>query len=599
MVHNPTLLGFSLLVLSCASPTLGSSSDFSSGIAGAGSAPSSPSLGFNPSFKFNPDIPVTTLSISAPQSTSSGSDMASQTASAHSDLVNPSPVPGTDILSSPDSVDTTVLDSSATTGSPDPADLVPHILVPPANDGVDNTGVAMVFNGPVNSPVDAHVTQSPVATSAPEVQAMKHSHTPSAAHRKLASKFKSVNPSISADSLAATTVSSTIAATIPTTASSFDLPSGSPASQASVASTLTVPRFSTTRMILDPTPGVLDDPNPDVQSQSASDASERARRRAILAALLILGTLGALGSGVLCFKCGILPCCPNRQRRHRKSRTSWERMAEEGLRKLPRIVSTEKSIIPGAPPVDVPILSRDSHALSCSTCPDSMNCMRSGISGHVSDWRVYATNQEGYFEDVTHILSSDAFSVRSAQDTRRASAGSWSPRHSADSTGSGNIPESSADSRSGSRASGSGASMTAESYKSCESRYSTPSFERHSRDGPLPASPTRSSSLSVRSSSSPASVSVLLRTPEQTGYAGLADAALPKVVDVAVMIPTVSESEAEDMDLDSQWDVAGTYGALVDKHPLNRESVQALPVVVERPAGTVDLGGRTCVLMHG
>lgn len=369
-----------------------------------------------------------------------------------------------------------------------------------------------------------------------------------------------------------------------------------------MSSTFTEPLFSGTRSIVQPTANVLDDPNPEVHTQNVSDASMRARKTAIVAAFLILGTLSALGGGVLCFKCGVLPCCHRRDklRRNRKSRLSLA-TAEEGLQqKPPRVASLEKSIVPGAPPLaDMPTLSRDSHTPSCSTCPDSVTGMKSGISGSASSWRVYATNEDGQYEDVTHVLASDTYA-----SMRSGHSGTSSYRHSADSSGSGTQPQSSE--RSNSRASESGASMTAESYKSCESRYSTPSFERRSRDGPPSASASASSSLLPASDSptpsSPASpISVLLLTPEQGqgGYVGLADAAMPRVVvDAGAPLETVVESEGEDMDIDSQWNVAQALAAPV----LQKQKAQVGPGglgVVDQSVGTVALGGRTCVLMRG
>lgn len=366
-----------------------------------------------------------------------------------------------------------------------------------------------------------------------------------------------------------------------------------------MSSSFTEPLFSGTRSIVQPTANVLDDPNPEVHTQNVSDASMRARKTAIVAAFLILGTLSALGGGVLCFKCGVLPCChrTDKLRRNCKSRLSLA-TAEEGLQqKPPRVASLEKSIVPGAPPIaDMPTLSRDSHTPSCSTCPDSVTGMKSGISGSASSWRVYATNEDGQYEDVTHVLASDTYaSMRSATS---------SYRHSADSSESGTQPQSSE--RSNSRASESGASMTAESYKSCESRYSTPSFERRSRDGPPSASASASSSLLPASDSptpsSPASpISVLLLTPEQGqgGYVGLADAAMPRVVvDAGAPLETVVESEGEDMDIDSQWNVAQALAAPVLQKQKAQVGAGGMGVV-EQSVGTVALGGRTCVLMRG
>lgn len=460
-----------------------------------------------------------------------------------------------------------------------------------------------------SSQLDLQVNPHPAATPIPST--MKHSNI-GYAHKKLASKLKAfASSSASVDSAPAPSYSPSmvmpvdIVTSIPAPSSQATisaLPTLPAITLQSSTSTSIRPTLASTRSIVQPTSDVLGDPNPEVRSQTGSDASQRARKTAILAAFLILATLGALGGGVLCFKCGVLPCCHSKDRQ-RKSRASLERAAEEGRQKPARVVSYEKSIIPGAPPQavlsDMPILPSGSHTRSCSTCPDSLIGMKSGISGGASSWRVYATNEDGQYEDVTHVLASDTFSVHSAQ-SGHASAPSYSsqrsqaqsPRHSMDSVRSGSSaePNSSVHTRTESRASESGASMTAESYKSCESRYSTPSFERHSREGPVMA----------LSPSPPASVSVLLLTPDQTDYVGLADAALPRVVEVTgspALLETVVESETEDMDLDSRWDLAKTFGTSVQKP--QGSAVGRRSPTDNSNIGTVAVGGRTCVLMRG
>ncbi|KAI9070051.1 hypothetical protein FKP32DRAFT_1670790 [Trametes sanguinea] len=107
---------------------------------------------------------------------------------------------------------------------------------------------------------------------------MKHSTTPSSAHKKLASKLKAINPSPSGEP-PMMPVESTTTTAQSSTSSSTTLASASSVPQASMAATFTVPRFSTTRMVLDPTADVLDDPNPDQRSQ---DSRGSRRRRPLL-----------------------------------------------------------------------------------------------------------------------------------------------------------------------------------------------------------------------------------------------------------------------------------------------------------------------------
>lgn len=581
-MHNPTLLGFSLLFLSCASPTLGAPAE-------AVSAPSSPALAFG----FNPPEPasISGTPLLGSTATSSSSDAAVTSASSSFEVATP-PSPTEVIAAAAAPTLAAVFHILAATQSAATPTASEH------NSAVSyNEDPPAVQSGPL-------VIQGAAATSG--LSTMKHSKLSSSAHKKLANKFKSM--ALLSSTASVSTPSSTPAssmhldfATSLSVPASSSVPTPSAVWPQPMSSAFTEPQFSGTRSIVQPTSNVLDDPNPEVHTQNVSDASMRARKTAIVAAFLILGTLSALGGGVLCFKCGVLPCChrTDKLRRNRKSRLSLA-TAEEGLQKPPRVASLEKSIVPGAPPIaDMPTLSRDSHTPSCSTCPDSVTGMKSGISGSASSWRVYATNEDGQYEDVTHVLASDTYaSIRSGH------SGTSSYRHSADSSGSRTQPQSSE--RSHSRASESGASMTAESYKSCESRYSTPSFERRSRDGPPSASASASSSLLPASDSptpsSPASpISVLLLTPEQGqgGYVGLADAAMPRVVvDAGAPLETVVESEGEDMDIDSQWNVAQALAAPV----LQKQKAQVGPGglgVVEQSVGTVALGGRTCVLMRG
>ena len=435
---------------------------------------------------------------------------------------------------------------------------------------------------------------------------------------------------------------------------------------------------STTEALATPTSDShdFDDPNLSAHS-STSEASQRARKTAILAAFLILGALGALGGGVLCFRCGLLPCCSNK-RRHRRGPSSTARVVEEGLRGLQKMgpVAREKPVylIPGKGPspgqiFNFPSLPRNPPAQmhSRSNGPRQyLNGSKRDASGK-GEFRVYATNEEGDFEDVTHILISDAdadpYPHKPVTDDA-SSASSRSPRESTHSTKSTTTHASGRSSQlvrmstatvdSGSlsvntrasRASEGATSMTAESYTTCESRYSTPSIERdrppsafdpiseESEDEyhtPAPNSPASSSA----STTSGGSMSLLLMTPEEPNYTGLADAALPRVVTMGVAgIPgvtvgasrTESVTGSEDMDLDmedSEWDVAGVYGGTlagplppVPEEPSAPEasgkgrarSGKSVKSVKGRPqtgvglvnrVGAVAVGGRTCVLMHG
>ena len=109
----------------------------------------------------------------------------------------------------------------------------------------------------------------------------------------------------------------------------------------------------------------MDKPNPDTDS-STSDASSRARKHAILAAFLIVGTFGVLGGGMICFRCGLLPCCRRRTPRRLK-RTTTALTIEEGLRHLACIAGV---------PIDVQLVDPDELGKDAA---DPLSPFRAGV----------------------------------------------------------------------------------------------------------------------------------------------------------------------------------------------------------------------------
>ncbi|TFK91385.1 hypothetical protein K466DRAFT_582848 [Polyporus arcularius HHB13444] len=636
MLHNQSILGFSLLVLSCASPSLGDAVSAAPSSVDPMSPPSSPTLGTNPGHAFQDINPPRVLS-SSPSAAG---------------------LP-TMVMSNPTSVAGTAAFNPAITPSPLAAEVSPA-----------STATLLNVSSHRSSKQRAKVHSSIAAHFSSQLQLQLQAQTlAQTSHTE-----PTASPQIQLDQSSAITSSSASAPSF----SSSDLQVSTSASSMESSATLAIsshpfsaPAFSATASRAVPTSHDLDEPNPDVHSQS-SEASLRARKTAVLAALLILGTLGALGGGILCFRCGVFPCCHNVRRR--RGPTSAERTAEEGFRGVAKLAPgalSEKSgsLAPGKPSVATgsvvhPVFPRNLHAhtLSCSTCPpDSLNGVRGGVSGtgmgSAADIHVYSTNEESAFEDVTHILSSGVFSdkamssegsststdLRSPRDsgtsraTRASSAsGSDAARLSTATT----VSASASVHTRMSRASGGAASLTAESYTTCESRYSTPSIDH----GPAaiaedseedeyysPASPQ--SSASSASTASGGSVSVLLMTPEQNDYAGLADAALPRVR-VAGPGPERAASPAgsgsgSDMDIDgdgdcdgSDWDVAHAYGAppaiplpptpaprpdarMAKGMYAGRKPVKGRPqtgvglAVGKGRGGAVALGGRKVMFMHG
>ncbi|KAF7799660.1 hypothetical protein EIP86_010900 [Pleurotus ostreatoroseus] len=196
-----------------------------------------------------------------------------------------------------------------------------------------------------------------------------------------------------------------------------------------------------------------------------------------------------------------------------------------------------------------------------------------------------AEDEENVFEDVTHILSEETFQadVESSDDSNSSSH----------------------------RTSHGAASVTAESYATCESRYS--SGTRASREA---------SSASFLSMSPPESP--MLRTPTQPQYATMtivpgrprsktltqpASPLLDKHLSSSKSLPArysgrellpyaggEGESVFED-DEDSEWDIAEAYAARMSKNSVG--VVQMLSPIAEHAMEAVQIGERSCVLVQG
>ncbi|PCH42667.1 hypothetical protein WOLCODRAFT_144166 [Wolfiporia cocos MD-104 SS10] len=351
-------------------------------------------------------------------------------------------------------------------------------------------------------------------------------------------------------------------------------------SATSLTSATTSPASSVAQDVSEPTDSLLADPNPTSEPQSASNAaSQQARRSAVVAAFLVIGTLTTLGLTIMCMRCKVISRLRRVKRRSRKVRFDLGD-SEQGQQATAPPVLREKdaeknSLVPGPPMYDsvtLPVLAQQPHPSACAPPPVAQ-----------ADWRVFASNTDGQFEDVTHILSTDVFAPLERGN------GSGSP--TADSI----LSTSSA--HSSSEGSTSRTSGAAESYKSCESRYSTPSVERRSRDGP-PGSGSADSmypSISYRSPSptSPTSPE-LVQTPEQGAHVSACPVSPLGSKDSRVLRHGLCE--ADDADAGSEWDVARAYRA--PHSSLGKDSVISV-VVEDMDADVVDVGGRKCLLVQG
>ena len=622
MLHNQSLLGFSLLVLSCASPTLGAQPLVSLDPA---SPPPSPLLGRDLSLQdTNPSVNLSELSppiaLEEPTATAFQDSNPTSTLTFQSTASSKSALPDTDSVQPVSEIATGTSTLSATSGG----SLLPT---------------------PVISP-----TSTPTSALAPV-------DTPRPTDDHRADTSPAISPPASTQiGIQAVTQEAVVSAT---SSSSSTLRTGG-ATNGLLPSLGVIPVISssTTRSPASPTSGDNAEPSPDVHS-SHSPESEHARRSAILAAFLILGTLGILGGSMVCFRCGLLPCCKHKRKRQQKQ-TLTARTIEEGLRslqKLAPVTSTEKKLsflVPSKPPpgprtASLITLLRPPHAhtLSCSTCPpDSVQGVRGGLSARANtdSWQAYiastqdssaARGPDGDFEDVTHILSAPTFT----SSRLSGSAGSHTPRDSAASASTrsdrdpGRLSVGTVGShqpRPTSRASGGAASVSAESYTTCESRYSTPSFgaspsadvdvpqsRASSRSGARTSSgddsfhsPAASSSRpsSTSSAASDSSESTVLRTPDQLDYTGLADAAMPQPQ--VQGSPALPQGEMIRTKAGEDWAAVAESTAPrcpLPPVPVAKPGAEGGPILGRArsqtnatcPGTPVSVGGRRVVFMHG
>lgn len=190
-------------------------------------------------------------------------------------------------------------------------------------------------------------------------------------------------------------------------------------------------------------------------------------------------------------------------------------------------------------------------------------------------------DEDDLFEDVTHILSEETFQAD------LESMGSVDACNS-----------------SGHRTSNGAASVTAESYATCESRYS--SGVRASRED---------SPASFMSMSPPESP--MLQTPRQPQYATVVPGRprsktltqptsplLDKRLSSSRSLPAryaglgvYAGAEVESVFEDSEWDIAEAYAARFSKSSTG--VVQVLSPIAEQAMEAIEINGRSCVLVQG
>ncbi|GBE88526.1 hypothetical protein SCP_1303420 [Sparassis crispa] len=335
---------------------------------------------------------------------------------------------------------------------------------------------------------------------------------------------------------------------------SQDVVSSSSASLSAAISGTSYAQFSGVKYLSSGLSGPTAITNPNPSSAAQGTSSQQARKSALVAAFVTLGSLTALGVCILCLRCKIVSRV--RRLRRESNRPSSVLTIEDGFQPKSILINREKdSLIPGPAPQAV-TLQPFSPSTTCSDGPPTPRPL---------DWALFAMNNEGPFEDVTHVLSTSA--PRDGAVSRLSEASTTT------------------------RTSG-GASLAAESYMTCESRYSSPSVERRSQDSTAAARGSgESMALSFAFPSQSLPPSEPLRAPEASTGALAVLPAVNLVGQKALHVPSLAPSE-ELVLAGSEWDVADAYGA----RSSGASSVLNEP---EEHMETVEIGGRLCVLVQG
>lgn len=328
----------------------------------------------------------------------------------------------------------------------------------------------------------------------------------------------------------------------------------------------------------------LSNPNPDVtDDRSVAALTQRSRQSVLLIALLTLGTLGTLGTCLLCLRCKLYSRVRRGFRDSEVPLPMQENALEEGLEKFDsqnekrsRSPAQQASHIPVDNDIILPILPmqgppRAHFQATVQPPPPSVSPSGPPPPLHMqlpealnTEWHFFSTKGEGPFEDVTHILSTDAFV---ALDGPPASASADSRLSSASTTGS-------QTSRTPSMSEGA-------SYETCGSRYSS-----------QPATSEEQGSVATSSQSSPNSN--FPPTPERN---------LPSrnpFQDTGENKDGLSNEEialavAMQLELESEWDIARAYGSRESA----ASSVGAAAQLGVNEMETVEVGGKTCILVQG
>lgn len=347
------------------------------------------------------------------------------------------------------------------------------------------------------------------------------------------------------------------------------------------------------------TPTKVVDSQPTHTRSSAAESRQtlQSRKAAIIGTLLALGSLIALMLCAFCMKLR-LPKALRRNRTTEEARTDYTKdpektsLVQEKSNSQTYTVNTNGDTL------------LEFSVKSPQVVADSIPFSQPEVTGwqgrqhqmqHKQDRRVMPVRGDGQFEDVTHILSEDTFAVHDSD--------SGSERSSTSSQAN--------DSISGDRQSHGGASV-AQSYATCESRYSTPSVVEgadeslseeqtasfHSAPSP-PESPVPETPKHVQQ------FVTVGKRPRSKTLVQIASPLANDVMSSSKSFPARysnrSSEQTSRLSLfsdDSEWDIAADYGARYSRggastpHP-------AADYSASENIEAIDIGGRTCVLVQG
>lgn len=337
--------------------------------------------------------------------------------------------------------------------------------------------------------------------------------------------------------------------------------------------------ISTVRSATSTWKSVVPEPTQSHASSAESRQTIQSRKAAIVGTLLALGSIIALMLCGFCMRCHL-------PRALRRIQASKPEDATQPNDKDPEKASQSpgKSSNTILNVVTLPVLK------SNASCP--FNDVASGSEGQQQDgqnkpeYRFLSARGDGQFEDVTHILSEDTFAPHDSDVGSNRSSTSSNEQ----------------DSTSGGRKSH--ANSVAQSYATCESRYSMPSIQEgdqsiseqtasfHSAksppDSPEPETPKQQCTTRPRSKT-------LTQTQAHPANDKISSSkSFPaRYSNVSSAHPSWISAFTEE----SEWDIAAAYGARYSKGSTGRPVSQFSPIAENMEA--VDIGGRSCVLVQG